>query len=126
MKANQQKLKALADKVFSVIQAHKSQIEKSNQELERLRFKQDQDFLALKQEFDDVKKKVELTGEEVTSIQVLYEANKDQAFKTGFPQIPQDYLTKIPETQWPSETKLHQLMWHTKAYQQLPALPSKQ
>ena len=119
---NQDKLKALADKVFAVIQTHKAQIEKSNQELERLRFKQDQDYLALKQKFEVLRKDADLSNAENDKVNALYQANKKQAFTTGFPQIPPDYETKIPEDKWPSETKLHQLSWHTKAYQQLPAI----
>ena len=110
--------------MFATIQTHKSQIEKSNQELERLRFKQDQDYLSLSQQLDVLKKKADLTSDELTKVDALVAANKEQAFSTGFPQIPPAYKG-VAEESWPSETKLHSLAWTAKAYQQLPALPSQ-
>ncbi len=127
VKINQDKLKALADKVFSVMQTQKSQIEASNQQLERLRNKQDQDYLTYKQKYDALVRETPLHQNpphfnEVKEQSDLYEKNKKQAFVNGFPLIPAELHNKSTE-EWPSETKLHDLMWKSKAYQQMAAIP---
>ncbi len=110
LKKHQDAFKALSDKVFAVLQAHKAQNEASNQEFERFTYKTEQDFLSHKQQYEQILSQAALKPEQKA-------------------QVDANWARLYPPAQPPTVPQLKQLgdiMRACTAAQQLPPVTSEE
>jgi hypothetical protein len=115
LRKDQQTINALSDKAFTLSQAHSAETTKGLQESERLKFKYEQEYFALKQKYDQIYSKATFHTDEQST---LKENRTRLRALQGIPPPPE--APAVPVT----EHSIQLLLVDCKAILQLPGAVS--